>query len=280
MAFPTNANQVQAFAGAMYGIQIGSVTLAQVNNDILAAGSLTSALNSYYSASFGSSTTAAVAATVAANLGLTGDALSEGTNYVTARLNAVASNARGAVIADILNLFAGLASDATYGTAATAWNVKVAAAAAYTATADVAIGTVVSTTAFTLTTGVNKFTGGAGDDSFDASLISGAQTWQASDALVGGAGTDTITATLISSVTPLSMAGIEVVNATVTTAATLNLVNATGVTNLNSVNSTAATTFSGITTAVTPSISDSASDHVLTYTGVSGSADAETARRN
>ena len=128
----------------------------------------------------------------------------------------------------------------------------------------------------TLTTGVNTFTGASGNDSFDGSLVSGAQTWQASDALAGGDGTDTITATLIASVTPITMTGIEVVNATVTTAATLNLANATGVTNVNSVSSTATTTFSGITTAVTPSISESAADHVLTYTGVSGSADAET----
>ena len=155
MAFPTNANQVQAFAGAMYGVQIGSVTMAQVNNDILAAGSLSSALNGYYTASFGSVATATVAATVTANLGLTGDALEEGTNYVTARLNAAAPNARGEVIAEILNLFAGMASDATFGAAATAWNTKVTAASVYTAAADVAIGTVVSTAkAFALTTGL------------------------------------------------------------------------------------------------------------------------------
>ena len=152
MAFPTNANQVQAFAGAMYGIQIGSVTLAQVNSDIVSSGGLSKALNGYYAASFGGVATATVAATVAANLGLTGDALSEGTNYVTARLNAVAANARGEVIADILNLFKGLASDATYGAAATAWNAKVDAAAAYTGAADAAIGTVVATNGvFTLT---------------------------------------------------------------------------------------------------------------------------------
>jgi len=145
-----------------------------------------------------------------------------------------------------------------------------------TVTSVVAAGNYVAGSTFTLTTGVNTFTGGAGADSYDGSLSSGAQTWQASDALVGGAGTDTITATLISSVTPVTMTGIEIVNVTVTTGSTLNLTNATGVTNVNSVNSTAQTTFSGITTAVTPSISDSASDHVLTYTGVTGSSDAET----
>jgi len=180
MAFPTNANLVQAFAGAMYGLQIGSVTMAQVNNDIVSSGGLNKALNGYYSASFGSMTTAKVAATVAANLGLTGAALSEGTNYVTARLNAVAANARGEVIADILNLFAGMASDATFGAAATAWNTKVNAAAVYTAAADVAIGTVVSSAkVFALTTNTDSgasFTGSAADDTFNADLSTGVPT--------------------------------------------------------------------------------------------------------
>jgi Ca2+-binding RTX toxin-like protein len=199
MAFPTNANQVQAFAGAMYGIQIGSVTLAQVNNDILAAGSLTSALNSYYTASFGSVATATVAATVAANLGLTGDALNEGTAYITAQLNAAAPGARGAVIANTLNLFAGLASDATFGAAATAWNTKVAAAAAYTAATDVAIGTVVSASrAFTLTTSADSgsaFTGTSSDDSFTGVITSdrsaSSTTFGPGDVLAGAAGNDT-----------------------------------------------------------------------------------------
>ena len=167
MAFPTNANQVQAFAGAMYGIQIGSVTMAQVTSDISAVGGLTAALNGYYAYSFGGVATSTVAATVAANLGLTGSALTEGVAYVTAQLNAAAPAARGAVIASTLNLFAGLASDATFGAAATAWNTKVNAAASYTGTTDVAIGTVVvssADTAFTLTTGTNNFTGTTGND--------------------------------------------------------------------------------------------------------------------
>ena len=125
---------------------------------------------------------------------------------------------------------------------------------------------------------MNTFTGNTGNDSFDASLVSGAQTWQSSDALVGAAGTDTLTATLIANVTPVTMTGIEVVNVTVNTTAIVNLTNATGVTNVNSVNSLTGqtVTFSGITTAVTPSISDTDAAHVLTYTGVSGSSDAET----
>jgi hypothetical protein len=142
--FPTNASQVQAFAGALYGVQVGSTTMAQVNADIAANGGLAATLNGYYAASFGGATTASVANTVATNLGLTGAALTSGAAYVEAQLNAAAPGARGAVISSIVNLFGNLASDATFGAAATAWNAKVATAAAYTGAANVAIGTVVA----------------------------------------------------------------------------------------------------------------------------------------
>ena len=124
MTFRTNALKVQAFAGALYGMQVGTTTMAQVNADITSGG-FTNTLNSYYASSFGGVANATVAASVATNLGLTGDALTAGTAYVEAQLNAAAAGARGAVISNILDLFAGLASDATIGAAATAYNAKV-----------------------------------------------------------------------------------------------------------------------------------------------------------
>ena len=154
--FPTNASQVQAFAGALYGVQVGTTTMAQVNADIAANGGLASTLNSYYSATFGGATTASVATTVATNLGLTGDALTSGAAYVEAQLNAAAPAARGAVISSIVNLFANLSADATFGAAASAWNTKVTTAVSYAGTDNVAIGTVVATSAvFSLTAGTD-----------------------------------------------------------------------------------------------------------------------------
>jgi len=128
MSLRTNAVKIQAFAGALYGIQLGTTTMAQVNADITTNGGLLNTLNGYYATAFGSVANATVAASVAANLGLTGDALASGTTYITAQLNAAAAGARGAVISNILDLFAGLTSDATFGAAATAWNTKVDAA--------------------------------------------------------------------------------------------------------------------------------------------------------
>ncbi len=191
MSIRTNALKVQAFAGALYGIQVGTTTMAQVNADITSGG-FTNTLNSYYASSFGNVANATVAATVAANLGLTGDALTSGTAYITAQLNGAAAGARGAVISNILDLFAGLASDATFGAAATAWNAKVNTANAYTGAANVAIGTeVVANSVFALTAGVDTFTGGAGNDTFNADNT-GTDTSSTADVLNGGAGSDTL----------------------------------------------------------------------------------------
>jgi S-layer protein len=193
MSFPTSANQIQAFAGAMYGTKVGTVTMAQVNNDILAYGGLSKALNIYYAASFDGVPTATVAATMAANLGLTGDALTTGTNYITGQLNVVAANARGEAIAGILNLFKTLATDATFGDASTAWTAKVTAANTYVGADNEAFGTAVPVAgkAFPLTTGVDIWTGGAGADVVTA----GNGTFTSLDKLTGGEGSDTLNIT-------------------------------------------------------------------------------------
>jgi S-layer protein len=189
MSFRTNAVKVQSFAGAMFGIQVGTTTMAQINADITSVGGLANALNGYYASSFGNATTASVAASVAANLGITGTPLAEAVTYITAQLNAAAPGARGAVISNLLDNFANGAADATYGAFVTAWNAKVESANAYTGTANVAIGSTVSQgTAFTLTAGIDSFTGTAGNDSFSATSA----TLNSFDSIAGGAGTDTL----------------------------------------------------------------------------------------
>jgi len=190
MAFlPTNAAQVQQFAAAMYGIQVGTTTMAQVNADINAAGSLSSALNAYYNVSFGSATTAAVAASVAANLGLTGELATNGATYIQGQLDAAPATARGAVISNILNLFSTLSADATFGAAATAWNTKVESAVSYTGATDVVAGSTISVgTAFVFTDKIDALNGSANNDTFtgDTATVSNADT------IIGGAGIDTV----------------------------------------------------------------------------------------
>ncbi len=63
-----------------------------------------------------------------------------------------------------------------------------------------------------LTTGLNNFTGGSGNDTFDASVSNSLST---GDLLVGGAGTDTLTASLSGVTTSVNATGIETMNFTV-----------------------------------------------------------------
>ena len=149
---PTSTAIVQSFAGALYGQQIGTVTMAAVNRDIDNLG-LNSTLNSYFNYSFGTLTAAQVADRVTTNLGIT-TGKDNANAYIVGVLAGKAANIWGETVSGILAAFSSMTADETYGAAAAAWNTKVQAAAAYTGTADVAIGTVVST--FMLTAGVAK----------------------------------------------------------------------------------------------------------------------------
>ena len=188
--FPTNAAQVQTFATALYGVQVGSTTLAQVNNDILSSGGLNNALNAYYTASFGTATTASVAQTIATNVGLGTD--TNAVAFITAQLNAAAPAARGAAVIAMLDNFLNTTTG-TYAAAAATFNTTVAAAVAYTGAANVAAGYVapVVGSTFTLTSGVDALTGTSGNDTFNAILGTGA-TLNSFDSVVGGGGSDTL----------------------------------------------------------------------------------------
>ena len=112
---------------------------------------------------------------------------------------------------------------------------------------------------FTLTTGTDDFTGGEGNDTFDASGFFNAptaatlQTLGNADKLNGGAGTDTLNALIANAATftPAALTSIEVINGTFTAAGTLSLANATGVTTLGSANSSAAAVYSNVQSAPT-----------------------------
>jgi len=237
----TNAVQIARFANALYGIQLGSATNAAVLADITAAGGLDNALNSYYTSSFGSKTSAQVAAVMVANLGivagsngLTAAAVTDATNYIVATLNAAPAAGKGAAVKSILNLWANIADDATlastYGAAATAWNANVSAAQAYTAsnTADAAVGAVVSGQTFTLTTGVDNIVGTGNNDTIIADNTGTAKQLTVADAINGGAGTDTLKIYLAAGDTatgqPTTLTGIEnvVINGGAVTAYTAN----------------------------------------------------------
>jgi len=209
----TSSVQIARFANALYGVKLGSVTNAAVLEDVKALG-VTSAFNSYYTASFGSSTNDAVATTILANLGLAGNSAAQA--YVVGQLNA-AGSAKGAAVLSMLNAFANMTSDATFGAAATAWNTKVTDAIAYTAAnaADVTTdySAPVTSQTFTLTTSVDAFSGGAGNDTFAATMAT-ASTYNVGDNINGGAGTDTLNIIDVSgtAASVVSLDGVEIVN--------------------------------------------------------------------
>lgn len=197
MAFMTGTKIVQSFAGALYGVQVGSITMEEVNRDI-DRGSLNQTLNTYFNASFGSMTVADVAAKLVANLGITTGS-EEAIAYVVGKLTPKSADERGQEIASILQDFAGLTADATYGAAAKAWNAKVDAAAAYKGTDNIAMG---SGATYQLSVGQDDVMGSAVADMFNARVVqnaNGEQTNQLAtgDAINGGDGTDSLSAKVI-----------------------------------------------------------------------------------
>ncbi len=230
MAISTNGTVIARLAGGLYNTVMSNATYLEV-----AAQDPSTLANTLYTRDFAKSTDLAVATTLVTNLGLSTVAGLD--NWVAAQLTA-AGSAKGAKIVSLLNDFAGMAADATYGAAATAFNTKVdAALAASQKTGSVeskfeAAGTVPSTAAtFTLTTGVDgldKFTGGAGNDTFNATNADLGSL----DSIDGGAGTNTLSITDTGSIGArvITAKNIQIVNAS---SATGSVGNAAAVAKLN-----------------------------------------------
>jgi len=188
MAISTNGTVIARLAGGLYNTVMSNATYLEV-----AAQDPSTLANTLYARDFAKSTDLAVATTLLANLGLASQAGLDA--WVAAQLTAAGAANKGAKIVSLLNDFAGLASDATWGTYATSFNTKVdAALAASQKTGSVeakfeAAGAVAAATnaTFTLTTGMDKgaaFTGGAGNDT----LVATVATMGALDVVTGGDG--------------------------------------------------------------------------------------------
>ena len=185
MAISTNGTVLARVAGALYNTQMSNATYKEV-----ASLDPATLMNTLYARDFSSSTDAAVATTLVTNLGLA--SVTGLNNWVAAQLTA-AGSAKGAKVVDLLNSFAQMTADTTYGAYATAFNAKVDAALALSQTTDnkggtfAAAGTPVNAT-FALTTGADVTTLGAGDDIINATVA----TLGALDVIDGGAGNDTL----------------------------------------------------------------------------------------
>jgi len=199
-------------------------------------------------ADFASQSDAEFAATITANLGLTGDALTAGNAYLEGQF-AANPDARGKVVLDSMNLLAGMESDPVFGSVAAEFNSDVVSSMSYSAvttnTTALAVG---AGQTLALTTAVDALLGGSGDDTFDASLSGTSMTFGSADALDGGEGSDTLLV-VVNSTSTFSTTGlnnIEMLNATFTAAGTINLLGASGVTIVEANSSTDTSKFSNI----------------------------------
>jgi len=137
---------------------------------------------------------------------------------------------------------------------------------------------------FTLTTSVESFSGGAGNDTFNAANGAGTaagQTFTTGDTLSGGAGTDTLNVVVGAANTYAlsNVSGIEAVEGTFNAAGTLSLLGSSGVTSVSSNGSTAAATFTNIaSTSVELQVENTDQNATFTFTtsAVSGAADSAT----
>ena len=311
MAISTNGAIITRLAGALYNEYLSNASYLEVSTTAPA----TVAAN-FLSNDFAGKTDAQLATTILTNLGLTTVAGLD--NWVAAQLTAAGSTAaaKGAALVSMLNSYANMTADATYGASATSFNAKVAASLTASQTDGAAGGSfatsdavVVTDQNITLTSSLDYFVGedggGAGNDSFlalsDGHLGSG-------DVIEGGAGTDTLlsrhTITAATTIAP-STTGVEILkvrldsdgiggSSTTGDAVTYSLSDTVGVTEVQSYRSVSSgtaldpvLTFSGagMTTGVTLAIvggdagdDNSAVDITATYASVTGATDSSNLR--
>jgi len=253
MAISTNGTVLTRLAGALYNTQMSNATYKEV-----ASLDPATLANTLYSRDFSASTDAAVATTLVTNLGLA--SVTGLDNWVAAQLTA-AGSAKGAKVVDLLNSFAQMTADATYGAFATAFNTKVDAALALSQTDGNKGGTfeaagvvVVAGTTFALTAGVDSWTGSAGNDTVTATHA----TLGAVDALNAAAGNDTLLITdtgTAAFATPAALvAGFENVSIrNVNGTAAIAAVQETQTVTLGGTATAGATSFLGVATTISAS---------------------------
>ncbi|MFZ4600436.1 MAG: beta strand repeat-containing protein, partial [Terrimicrobiaceae bacterium] len=273
---------------ALYGEYLSNASYEEVNTTAPAT-----LAASFLSNDFAGKTDLQIATTMLTNLGLT--SITGLDNWLSAQLTAAGSTtaAKGAKIVSILNDYANLTADATYGTYATSFNAKVAAGLVKSQTAGAAGGSYATADAvaitngtFTLTTGLDTgsdFTGGAGNDTFNAVDATEA-TLTSGDSVVGGAGTDTLYLVASAGATTpsvsVSSSGVEVLSIINNTAAayTFGASLMSGLTNVKVTAGTGATTVDLAPAIVAAEMASSSKNLTVTSTStlVAGEADSTT----
>jgi Ca2+-binding RTX toxin-like protein len=295
MAISTNGAIITRLAGALYGEYLSNASYVEVSTTAPA----TVATN-WLANDFSGKTDMQVATAILKNLGLT--SITGLDNWLSAQLTAAGATAasKGAALVSILNGYANMTADATYGSYAVGFNAKVDASLSLSQTAGAKGGSfatadVVAITngSFTLTTGVDNLSGGAGSDTFSGVIANSAAanttgtTFQAGDVVTGGAGTDTLNISVSGGTAgtnaAVTMTGIERVMVNNVNGATESISMALADSNLTTVghsasNDNSVTTFTGLNKIVGAELSNGSAGITLTYNAavVAGSADSAT----
>ena len=189
MAISTNGTIITRLAGALYGEYLSNASYTEVKETAAVTVAADMIKND-----FAGKTDAQLATTILKNLDLTTVAGLD--NWVAAQLTAAGSTAaaKGAKLVEMLNGYANMTADATYGASATSFNAKVEASLVLSQTTGTkagAFGTAnaASNQTITLTADLETVEGGAANDRFIASYGS---TLDSGDSIVGGDGTDTL----------------------------------------------------------------------------------------
>jgi len=203
MAISTNGVVLTRLAGALYNQQLSASTYTEVLAAFNSPTALNTLANYLVSTDFASKTDLQVATTLVTNLSLT--AVTGLNNWIAAQLTAAGAGNKGAKIISLLNDFSNMdTTDATYGSAVSAFNTKIDVAQALSQTSGntggtfASAGTTTSAQSFALSANADtgtSFTGGAGNDSFNATIATDrgtGTTYTPGDNLNGGAGTDTL----------------------------------------------------------------------------------------
>lgn len=215
---------------------------------------------------------------------------------VSSYMTANPTLSRGAVVVAVLEaVLAVPTTDATLGTAVSAYTAKVALADASTSTSTdftalaAVVGQQPTTTGqtFTLTTNADNFTGTSGNDTF-AGVAGTGVTLAAGDIISGGSGTDTLSVVTDAAFTLIgaNLTSIEQVKVVATGASNVTFSNMTGVTDLINNSSAAALQFgvddgaagNDVAAVANLTITGATSTTKVTYAdaAVTGSADAMT----
>ena len=292
MAISTNGLQLARIAGAVFNQQLSASDYSEILAANKTAAELDAWANAAVAAEFRNKTTTDIAKAVLANVGLSSVAGLEA--WVAGQLTAGGGVAKaGATMLAMLNDFSNMTADATYGAAATTFNQKAANSQALSQTAGTATGTyaAVSTAtpsaAFTLTTGVDLKTTGAGADTFTSvNPASSTATLTAGDNLNGGAGSDTLAITSAAEITlGAGVTTTDIENITVSASGgtlTLDTALMTGITSVANNGSTAAVSVTGLKALVPVSVTATSANTTVGFASAvtAGTADAITVNIN